>query len=104
MAAVEYLIGGGSVATMVAAATPLLGHYAKRAIHEIVNLALADLRKEVSDLTIKFAKETGGNSGGFRQAINEAKVEIGSVQRDLAYLKGALDAQGRLTPPPGVAQ
>lgn len=104
MAAIEYLVGGGSVATVFGVAAPFAGRYAKRAMHEIVNLALADVRQQVADLSLKWAKETGGNSGGFRQAINESRVEINAVQRDLAYLKGALDAQGRLTPPPGAPQ
>lgn len=101
---VDLGIGAGGFATVLTAVSPFvvkqLKHAAVRIATDVLSAGVKALKedinkrfdtndqttqqaaKDIQDLKVSFAKETGGNSGGFRQALNE-------LTKDVAELSGA---------------
>ena len=48
----------------------------------------ATLAQSVKDMKDKFDKETGGNSGGFREALNGVKSTIEKVDQSVVEVRG----------------
>lgn len=105
---VDVFIGAGSTAGVLGVAAPFVGrqlsHEARRIAGEVVDKALVELGSkldkhftrgdsasqqmadDIAELKVQFAKETGGNGNGFRQAID-------ALTKDVAFMKGALSVQ-----------
>lgn len=84
-ALVEWLVGGGGTATLGAVATAVVkaaGKFGK---------ALEDAAADITYLKVKLAKETGGNSNGLRQAINEMSRDVTEVKAAVAEVRGAFN-------------
>ena len=88
------LLASGGSATVI---TSGLGAVAFRALKRVAEAAVrdgtADIRNDVTDLKVKFASETGGNSNGLRQAVNELAGEVSDIRVDVAHLKGVAEGQ-----------
>jgi hypothetical protein len=63
----------------------------KHAVRREVALAIEPVSKDVNDLKLKFAAETGGNSNGLRQKINEMDGKLDLTNQNVASVKGAFD-------------
>lgn len=104
----DAFMGAGGFAAVSTAIVTLfkgrIGAIIKAVAAEVISVALRDLEskvakrfdandaatkkvaEDIAGLKVDFARETGGNSGGFRQAINE-------LTKDVAYLKGQVAAK-----------
>lgn len=81
----DVLIGSAGGATGIFAA--LKGGMAKlikRVVHDASEEATKEIKTDLAALKLKLAAETGGNSNGLRQKLNE-------VGEDLAKLTGAFE-------------
>jgi 6-phosphofructokinase len=94
---VPTLTSGGAATVITSGIGGLVVRTLKRVASEVVNDALKGLAKEndlkavasdVTDLKVKFASETGGNSNGIRQVVNELDRKVDGVIVDVAFLKG----------------
>ena len=95
MSWVDIAVGAGGSATAVALvgsiATAQLRHAIRRVVSEEVTEELRTVKDEVTALHLKLTKETGGNSNGMRQKLNEVGRDLVSVGKDVAHLKGAFE-------------
>lgn len=90
MSWVEIATAGGS-ATIVLTALGGLGlRSLKAAVRHEVAAHLEPMKEDLNELKLKFAAETGGNSNGLRQKVNEMDQKLDSNSEAVAYLKGAL--------------
>lgn len=85
----DVIFGGGGV-TVGATVMGFLKKSILAIIKDMLATALADVQRDVQELKERFAKETGGNSNGLRQAVNETKADVASVKEDIAHIKGQL--------------
>lgn len=90
------LTGGGSATLILTGGGALAGKFLRRVATEVVHEAFAGVAKEsdlkavasdVTDLKVKLAAETGGNSHGLRQAVNELDGKVDGIVVDVATLK-----------------
>lgn len=97
----DLLTGAGSGATAVALAVAALRKMLTRAAKDLLADLLVGVAKEtdvkaiasdVNDLKVKFASETGGNSHGLRQVVNELDAKVDGVVVDVATLKAKVAA------------
>lgn len=75
------LVGGGLMGFVKKSLGRMLKELIVTAIATLKKEVLDGLQSELTDLKVKFAAETGGNSNGLRQKLNE-------VAEDVAHLKG----------------
>lgn len=66
-------------------------HAVKRVVDEVVTKAVKDVADEVTVIRLKLASETGGNSNGLRQKLNEVSREMVTIGKDVAELKGGFN-------------
>lgn len=90
------LTGGGSATVIATGAGAILTRILKRIAGDVVRDALSGVAKEadvkaiaadVTALTVKLASETGGNSHGLRQAVNELDAKVDGIVIDVTTLK-----------------
>lgn len=92
---------GGGTATLGGIGV-VARHFLKNMIQDIVSAAvdafktdvskaLTEVNQNVQSVAMKLASETGGNSNGIRQKLNEVSGEVGDVRQDVAELKGAYE-------------
>lgn len=91
------LTGGGSATVITSGVGAVVVKTLKRVATQAVHDGTEDIRDDVNSLKVKFASETGGNSNGLRQKINELDTKIDGVVVDVAHLKGFAEGQGRGT-------
>lgn len=88
MAWVDVAVGAGGGATAVGIIGAFLVQQVRHAIARVVRSEVTDelkaVKNDITALHLKLTKETGGNSNGLRQKVNE-------LGEDLAYLKGAFE-------------
>lgn len=79
--------------------------FLKRVAKDVVADAVSGVAKEadvkaiqadVTELKVKLASETGGNSNGLRQAVNDLTGKVEGVMVDVAHLKGLAEGQGKV--------
>lgn len=101
---VPVLTGGASATVFTTGVGAVVVRALKRIAKEVVHDALSGVAKEddlkaiasdVTEFKVKFAAETGGNSGGLRQAVNDLTKTVGEVQVDVAHLKGLTEGQAQ---------
>lgn len=90
MSWVDYLVGGGSATVIGSGMGTLAVKYLKHVVNEVVTAAIKDVADGLAELKLKFASETGGNSNGLRQKINEVDAKLDTVVETVAHLKGSL--------------
>ena len=83
------LAGGGSATVITTGIGTAVVRVLKRVAADVVRDGTKDIRDEVAAVKVKLASETGGNSHGLRQAINEMQSDLTTVREDVAFLKGA---------------
>ena len=66
-------------------------HAVARVVRSEVTDELKAVKDDITALHLKLTKETGGNSNGLRQAVNQISRDIVSVGKDVAHLKGAFE-------------
>lgn len=86
----DYLIGGSSATVITTGIGALLTRGLKRAAADIAREANKELVEDLQALTVKVAKETGGNSNGLRQAVNALADQVHAAAQDIAFIKGLL--------------
>lgn len=103
---IDIAIGaGGGSATMSLIGGVLvtqMKHGVKRVVDEVVTLAIKEVKEDVSELKLKFAKETGGNSNGLRQKVDEVAKDVAKIQGFIAGQANAAQpaAQAVVVPNP----
>ena len=85
----DLLTGAGSGATAVTLGVATLRRLLTRAAKDLISDVASDIKSDISRLEVKIASETGGNSNGLRQKLDEVAKNVGEVAKDLAELKGA---------------
>lgn len=90
MATLDYFIGGGSVAAVIGALSPIAGKVIKHIVREVVDAAVKEVRDKVETLAVQFAREHGGNSGGIRQEVNAIRADVAGVREAVAKVQGQL--------------
>lgn len=58
-------------------------HAVKRVVDEVVQAAVKDTADEVTAIRLKLAAETGGNSHGLRQKLNEVSEDVAQIMGHL---------------------
>jgi outer membrane murein-binding lipoprotein Lpp len=90
------LTGGGSATVITTGIGTLIVKILKRIATDVAKDVLSGVAKEedvkaiasdVTDLKVKLASETGGNSHGLRQAVNELDAKVDGIVVDVATLK-----------------
>lgn len=81
----QIVAGGASLTVIITGVTTLLGRFIKHAVAASVREETAVIRTDILALQLKLAAETGGNSHGLRQKLDE-------VAEDVAQLRGEVRA------------
>lgn len=102
--------GGGATAIMFGGGflVSQLKHVIRRVVATEVLSEIKEIKKEVTseiktvkdDLAavhLRLVKETGGNSNGLRQKVNEIGQDLNQVGKDVAHLKGAFEQHTHTT-------
>jgi hypothetical protein len=84
------ILGAGGIGAVVSKVIKGVAKEAVNAGTQDIRDDIKEVKNDVSALSVKFAAETGGNSGGLRQAINEQAAHMASIGEDVAELKGAV--------------
>lgn len=99
------LTGGASGTVLTTGIGTIVLKALKKVAKDAVSEALVGVAKEddlkavasdVTALKVKFASETGGNSNGLRQAVNDLTGKVEGVMVDVAHLKGLAEGQGKV--------
>lgn len=99
------LTGGASGTVLTTGVGTVAVRFLKRVAKDVVGEAVSGVAKEadvkaiqadVTDLKVKLASETGGNSNGLRQSVNELHAKVEGVTTDVAYLKGLAEGQRKV--------
>lgn len=81
----QVLAGGASLTVILSGVVALLGKFIKNVVVSGIREETAPIRADILALQLKLAAETGGNSHGLRQKLDE-------VSDDLAELRGEVRA------------
>lgn len=83
MSWVDIAVGAGGSATALGILGTLVitqaKHAVKRVVDEVVNNAVKDVADEVTAIRLKLTAETGGNSHGLRQKLNETSEDVAAI-------------------------
>lgn len=91
----DTLIGGGAATAIYATVRGGVFRLVKRILRDVVTdvtkEVTSEIRSDVSTVKEKLASETGGNSNGLRQKVNE-------ISEDIAKLTGAFEQHVKQVP------
>lgn len=93
MSWIQLLLGGSGAALGSGGLLGVALKQLKRSVSDAVAQGVKPVADDLTSLKLKLAAETGGNSNGLRQKVNEVDSKVDALTADFAEVKGFIKAK-----------
>lgn len=93
MSWIQLLLGGSGAALGSGGLLGVALKQLKRSVSDAVAQGVKPVADDLTALKLKLAAETGGNSNGLRQKVNEVDSKVDALAADFAEVKGFIKAK-----------
>lgn len=88
---VTWLGAGGGATVLTSGVGTVIVRLAKRIARDVANVLVEDVKADLVELKVDFAKQVGGNSNGLRQKLDEVGKDVAAVKTNVSNLSGRFD-------------